>query len=322
MYKKIYKKIKEYDYIVIARHVGVDPDALGSCVALRDSILLTFPKKKVYVVGNTAAKFNYIGKSDKIDEIDYSKALLITLDTPDKKRIDFSEYDKFAYVIKIDHHPFIEHFGDIELIQEEKSSACEMVYDLITNTRLKENKSIIEKIFIGIVSDTNRFLYAVNSNTFLLVSKLMKKYDLELPRLYHDVYLRPLNEIRLEGYVALNLQVTDNGMACVELPDEIMKKYEVDAGSAGNMIQNFNHIKEIIVWALISEDVKNESIRVSIRSRGPIINKIAEKYNGGGHALAAGAKLTSFEEARLLMNELDRECQRYIEEKSELNENN
>ena len=51
MFKEIYKKIKKYDTIVIARHIGVDPDAMASQIGLRDSIRLTFPGKKVLAVG-------------------------------------------------------------------------------------------------------------------------------------------------------------------------------------------------------------------------------------------------------------------------------
>ena len=66
--KKIYKKIKEYSKIVIARHVGPDPDAIASTVALRDSIRLTFPEKEVYAVGLGVSKFKYYGILDKIDK--------------------------------------------------------------------------------------------------------------------------------------------------------------------------------------------------------------------------------------------------------------
>ena len=69
IYKKIYKKIKSYDEIVLARHVGPDPDAIASQIALRDSIKKTFPNKKVYAVGNSVAKFKYYGVLDKIEQL-------------------------------------------------------------------------------------------------------------------------------------------------------------------------------------------------------------------------------------------------------------
>ena len=75
MFKKIYKKIEEYDTIVIARHIGVDPDALASQLALRDSIKLTFPEKKVLAVGTGSAKFFHIGRLDKLEKV--NNALLI-----------------------------------------------------------------------------------------------------------------------------------------------------------------------------------------------------------------------------------------------------
>ena len=43
--KQIYKKIKKYNTIVVARHVGPDPDAIASQIALRDTIKLNFPNK-------------------------------------------------------------------------------------------------------------------------------------------------------------------------------------------------------------------------------------------------------------------------------------
>ena len=92
------------------------------------------------------------------------------------------------------------------------------------------------------------------------------------------------------------------------------------------MISNFNYIDEIIVWVFVTEDVKNENIRVSVRSRGPIINCVAEKYNGGGHKYASGARLKNIDDADPLINELDKVCGKYkaelkIKKDSERDEN-
>lgn len=125
MYNEIYEKIKEYETIVVARHIGVDPDALCSQLAMRESIRLTFPEKKVYAIGTGSQKFLQIGKLDKIEN--FADALLIVCDTPDLKRIDGAKPENYKFTIKIDHHPFIDSFGGIELIEDDKTSTCELI---------------------------------------------------------------------------------------------------------------------------------------------------------------------------------------------------
>ena len=313
MYKKIYETIKEFDTIVIARHVGPDPDAMSSSMALKDSILLTFKEKSVYAVGASTNRFNYFGKLDKVDSI--SNALLIVLDTPDVRRIDGVNIVDFKKIIKIDHHPFVEKFADIEYIDDKASSASEMVLELINNTPLEMNKEIAIKLYLGIVSDTNRFLFNNStSRTFSNVANLIEKYDLEINKLYEPLYARPLNEVRLEGYIGLNLIITKNGVAYIKLTKELLDQFKVDAASPGNMINNFNYIDNVLVWAFFTEDVKNENIRVSVRSRGPIINTVLSKYNGGGHKYASGARIETMDLVSLVIDDLDNLCKEYKEE--------
>lgn len=321
MYKEIYKQIKKYDTIVIARHVGVDPDAFASQTALKDAILETFPEKKVYAVGSGSTKFNYLGSLDKLDNINREESLLIVLDTPDRRRVDIDTVDGFKYKIKIDHHPYMETFCDIELINNKASSVCELIIELLYETKLKRNKTIMERLFIGLVSDTNRFLFNVRPELLVLTSKVISEYELDLPKLYEKLYIRPLNEVRLEGYIAQNMIITDNGVGYIKVTDEIINKFKADSSSAGNMVNNFNYIDEVLVWLTISEDMKNDIYKVSIRSRGPVINTIAEKYNGGGHKMASGARIKNKCELDFLINDLDKACKEFIES-GEINESN
>ena len=80
---------------------------------------------------------------------------------------------------------------------------------------------------------------------------------------------------------------------------------------------NFNYIEDVIVWVLVTEDIKNNLFKVNIRSRGPVINSIAERYNGGGHKLASGARVTTMEEVDLLLEDLDRACYLYNKKEGE-----
>ena len=292
-YLKIYHKIKKYNKIVITRHVGADPDALSSQIGLRDAIKLKFPKKEVYAVGAPASTFKYLGQLDKFSDDMYKDSLLIVLDTPDYKRVDGVIPNNFEYA----------------------SSAAQLVLELIYSTPLPLTKEIGEKLFVGIVADTNRFLFKYTTpKTFKLISKLIKDTNIDFTKLYEKLYLRPVKESRFQGYIADNMIVTENGFAYIKIDTEILKKYNVDAATAGNMVNNFNYINEIYAWAIFSEDTANNVIRGSIRSRGPVINEAASHFGGGGHVFASGVRLKDFEEVDRLVKELDDICSTYEEE--------
>ena len=310
MYNEIVNKIKEYETIVIARHVGVDPDALCSQLALRDAILLTYPNKKVLAVGTGSSKFLSFGKLDKLEKVD--NALLILCDTPDQRRIDSAVLEDFSYSIKIDHHPFVEKFCDLEIIEDDKTSACEIIMQILEETELECDSSIAALLYMGLVSDSNRFLFNSSTyKTFALVSRYLQKYSFDLSSVYQKLYMRPLCEVRLEGYISSNMVVTENHLGYIVIKDDVIREFGVDSASAGNMVNNYNFIDEVTVWATITEDVKNSQYRVSIRSRGPEINKIAEKHHGGGHKFASGVKVKTLEEALTIMNDLDLELSEY-----------
>ena len=310
--KQILKKIKEYNSIFIARHVGPDPDAIASECALRDIIKLTYPKKNVFAIGTGVAKFKYIGYMDKIDGIGAEtkkKSLLIILDVPKFERVDGALKDEFDYTIKIDHHPCDVDECDINYINESSSSTCQMVAEFAINNKLKMNEYIAETLFTGIVSDSERFLLSYTSpKTFDVASYLLDNYNVKLEKVYDGLYDRPINERRFEAYIINNINITDNGFGYIKITKEDEKKYEVDANTASNMVNNLNHIKELKCWAFSSYDEKNKQFRINIRSRKLVINDIAMKYNGGGHKFASGARIENEEDVDKLFKELDDRC--------------
>lgn len=321
IYKSIYNEIKKYKKVYIARHIGPDPDAFGSQMALKASISLSFPEKEVYAVGTTVARFKYFGKVDKVNSYDYENSLLIVVDTPDKKRVDIDNIDKFKNLVKIDHHPKVDKFSDVEYIVEDASSASELVLDVLENTKLKVNQEIAEHIYAGIVSDTNRFLFNTNNKTFEKIALLIKKYKLDTDKIYRKVYAKPLCEVRLMGYIATTLKVDKYGHAFIELDDDIIESLGTDSTAASNMINDFNNINEVLVWTFISHDTKTNQYRVNIRSKGPVINEVAARHGGGGHKFASGVRTTDKSIVDDLIKDLSLTCKEFKEE-SEKNGSN
>lgn len=314
MIKQILKKIKEYDNIVIARHIGPDPDALASEIALRDSIKLTYPKKKVYAVGNSVSKFKYFGDLDRIDDHNLNKPLLIVLDVPNKSRLDGVNYELYDYVIRIDHHPSVEKIANLELVDVSSSSTCEIITEIIKNSKLRMNENIASNLFLGIVADSDRFLLSTTTTrTFNLVNYLISKYNLDIKKLYNSLYERPINEVKFQSYIALNMVVTENNFGYIKLDKKIMDEYNVDSSAASNMVNNFNFIKELYCWAFSSYDEKHDIYKINIRSRGPVINTVAQNYNGGGHMYASGARIHNEEDVDKLFNDLDIATKMYKE---------
>lgn len=315
--RAIEKRIKEYKTIVIVRHVGPDPDAIASQIALRDAIKLRFPSKEAYAVGTPVNKFKSYGTLDKIEDGKLNDALLIVLDCPNIVRIDGVDINNYKEIIKIDHHPFEDKMGAIEWIDTNSSSTCEMITEFLISARYRANKAIAENLFLGVVADSDRFLLS-SAKTLELMAVLIKNSKIDISEIYPRLYLRPLNEVRFQAYITEHLNVTKNGFASLRIDKKIIEKYGVDAGTASNLVNNFNHIQEIICWALVSYDEKLKLFKVNIRSRGPVINEVASKHNGGGHAKASGARIKDSKDIEKLFNDLDLECKKYKESQKKL----
>ena len=312
--KNVLKIIKKYNNIVIARHISPDPDAIASEIALRDIIKLNYPSKNVYAVGSSVSKFKYYGNLDRIENLDYSNTLLIALDVPNKERIDCPNISSFKEMIKIDHHPSEEEFNKYDWVNENASSTCELIIEFLLKNRLKFDTKIAENLYLGVVSDSERFLISYTSaKTFKLVSKLLEISKIDISKLYNYLYERTYEEIKFSGFISTNLQISENGLGYLIVEPDILKEYNVDCATPSNMINNFSNIKGMYVWIFATYDEKTKLYKVNIRSKGPIINDVASIYGGGGHKFASGARIEKKEDVLLLIEALDEECKKYKE---------
>lgn len=310
--ENIIAAIKKYDKIIIHRHIRPDPDALGSQGALKEIIKHSFPRKQVYIVGEDDPSFSFLIKMDKIDDSSYDGALVIICDTANTDRIDDGRYQTGDKIIKIDHHPNVDPYGDLLYVDTSASSTSELIYELSLQGEshgLKMNCEAARLLYAGIVGDTGRFLFPnTTGKTFKYVSELVN-YNFDRTEIYNGLYSVEENIVKLSGHIMQHATLTSSGMCNIKLTKEILAKFAVKPLETGQLVNVISDIKGIKAWVLFIEE--EDLIRVRLRSKGPVINNIAAKYNGGGHPLAAGATITTWEEAELVIADLEAACATY-----------
>jgi phosphoesterase RecJ-like protein len=144
--------------------------------------------------------------------------------------------------------------------------------------------------------------------TFDIASKLLDDYNIDLTKVYNNLYARPLSERKFESFIINNIKLTENGFGYIKLTNNDYKKYDVDANTASNMVNALNHINELKCWAFSSYDEKSKQFRINIRSRDVVINDVSQQHNGGGHKFLSGARLETEEPVDALFKALDERC--------------
>lgn len=310
--QQIIDEIKSFESIIIHRHVRPDPDALGSQCGLKAMIEHSFPGKKVYAVGEEDPSLTFFAEMDVVDDAVYEGALVIVCDTANTDRISDERYGLGAKLIKIDHHPNHDAYGDIVWVDTHASSTSEMIYELYEAGRehgLKINDSFARFIYGGIVGDTGRFLFPSTTNkTFQYAAELIN-FDFDRQALYDGIYRVDINIARLRGYVLQNFELLGGGACAVRLTKDILEEYGVAPLDTGKLVGTFGDIDSIRAWVFFIEE--DDIIRVRLRSKGPVINELAARYNGGGHPLASGASVHHWNEADALTADLVELCTDY-----------
>ncbi|MDL4840673.1 bifunctional oligoribonuclease/PAP phosphatase NrnA [Aquibacillus sp. LR5S19] len=312
MVKNIIKKIQEYNTIIIHRHVRPDPDAYGSQVGLSQIIKHTYPNKEVFVVGDEDISLSFFSDMDEIKDEIYHNALVIVCDTANQARISDQRFSLGSELIKIDHHPNVDSYGDLAWVNIEASSTSEMIYELFLEAReagFQCNDRAASLLYAGIVGDTGRFLFpSTSEKTFRYASDLVK-YNFNRTELYDLMYKTKRNVARLKGYILQNYTISNSGLSSIIITKEKLQEFEMTSTETSQLVGILGDVEGIKAWVIFVEE--ENLIRVRLRSKGPIINDIAAKYNGGGHPLASGATIYDWKETAAVIEDLEKVCTDY-----------
>ncbi|MCU4706469.1 DHH family phosphoesterase [Mycoplasma sp. CSL7503-lung] len=300
--------IKKYKNIVIFHHIRPDGDCLGSQHGLAELIKTNFPDKNVYTIGNNYGIFEFMDyKFTPIDQIDFDDSLSIVVDASSGDRIECSEllYEKKTTArLRIDHHP---NDADIEYeyqwIDEHYVAAAEMIAKIAYDGNWEVTQKASAHIYLGINTDSGRFLYPDTSQrTYELVSFLMKN-GFHPKEILRELSKRSLLDIKISGRILSEFKQEGRVLYYV-IKEDFLKEFNIDSFKAAQYVNDLANIDNNSCWALFVQ-LEDGKVRGRLRSNGPLVNKIAKQYNGGGHDNAAGLTLDNFEQIPEVISKLN-----------------
>lgn len=281
----------------IAGHVRPDGDCVGSCMALYLYIRENFPliQADIYLE-QPKPIFDHIDHMEDIKtEAPEDKVydLFITCDVSSRERLAVagSCFDRAGKTVCIDHHISNPGFADINHVQGEVSSACEVLYGLFDEEKV--NCSIANAVYTGIVHDTGVFQYSSTSpQTMRVAAKLMEKGVNFSKIIDESFYQKTYLQNQVMGRVLAESIMLQEGKCIVGyMKRRDMIFYGVDGKDLDGIVSQLRLTRGVEVAIFIYE-IENQVFKVSLRSNGRVdVSKIAVFFGGGGHTRAAGCDM-------------------------------
>lgn len=302
-YKDILNLINEYDEIIILRHIRPDPDAIGAQLGLKAILQNIFPNKSIAALGEEEPSLTYLGRMDAVTTV--GDPLVIVVDTAGAGRID-GDVTAGTQIVKIDHHPNNDPYGDINIVETGVSSTSELIF-MLSNLWGFDNDYINDEsarlLFSGIAGDTGRFLFDNTSSMTHWIASELKKFDFDATKDMGMMNRQSINQFRFKGYLIDNFEMTDKGVLSVWVPASVLSEYDLNSNEASMSVNLYREMEEAEIWFMAVEE--EDDIRVRLRSKKTVINDVAETFGGGGHPLASGISLSSKEKIGGLIEALD-----------------
>ncbi len=303
---KLFELLAEYDTVTIFRHVNADGDALGSQFGLKTFIEDHFPEKQVYALGESIGSLKEMFPAvDNIDDSIISNSLAIICDTANMGRVDDQRFKLAKQVVKIDHHIEVEHYGDLEIVNSKASATCEVVTKLLKDNNFKLSKQCASYLYCGLITDTNGYSVGNVSLTTFECAAYLVECGVDVAQVNRELKVKSIDTFRFENFIANKMQIS--GKVAYAIIDEAdYTAYNQTYSTAKEKVYVLAGLAGISCWCLFTQNGSSDlQYSGSLRSKITPIDKIANKYHGGGHALACGVKHLEINDIQALIGDIN-----------------
>ena len=298
-FEQIGQALRENQRFAVLGHVRPDGDALGSQLALGLSLKKLGKDVRIWNEEGMLEKYSFLPNANLLtkppaepEDVDVA----IALDTAIQNRLGTAlPAVRSAKVwINIDHHPSNPGYGDLVYVDPDSPATGQILFELIKSEKLPVDSAIAENLYVAISTDTGSFQYPnTTARTFEIAAELVRAgVDVGLiSQLTYENYPRRRVELLRDLLGTMRFDANDR-VASFGLNLATAKKLGVLPEDNEGLIDHLRAIRGVIV-AVFFEELADGKVRVSMRSKSEKVNvcAICEKFGGGGHVLAAGARV-------------------------------
>ena len=298
-FEQIGQALRDHQSFAVLSHVRPDGDALGSQLALGLSLKKLGKNVRIWNEDGMLEKYSFLSNAELLtkppaepEDVDVA----IALDTAIQNRLGTTVAAiKSAKVwMNIDHHPSNPGYGDIVYIDPHAPATGQILFELMTNQKLPIDPAIAENLYVAISTDTGSFQYPnTTARTFEIAAELVQAgVDVgRVSQLTYENYPRRRVELLRDLLGTMRFDANDR-VASFSLSMATAKKLGVLPEDNEGLIDHLRAIHGVVV-AVFFEELADGKVRVSMRSKSEKVNvcAICEKFGGGGHVLAAGARV-------------------------------
>jgi phosphoesterase RecJ-like protein len=298
-FQKAVELINKSNSILLTTHTRPDGDACGCIAAISETLRTRGKNVKTLLLSELPAWYQFLfeqkpevfSKKTKIDS-----DLIVIVDTAAYNQLP--ELDKYLkqtdkQVLVIDHHATSDNLGNIRLIDSSAAAAALIVFDLLKYAGWPITKKIAEALFAAVSTDTGWFQFGNTDSRTLKVCAELIDAGANPSEVYRELYQNfSPQRFRLITAMLNTLELhLDGRFAMQHLTQADFKRTGAKLSDTENLIDECRRISSVEASALFVEQ-NDGKVKVSLRSRGGVdVCKIAEKFGGGGHKMAAGAHL-------------------------------
>lgn len=293
---RIFDEVKDAKTIAIGGHIRPDGDCVGSVMGLYLYLKKVMPKTEIDVyLDKPADIFQCISHIEDIkSEFNTNKVydVFVALDTSDDRLGDAETIYRSAHKkINIDHHISNSGCGDVSIVEPERSSTAELLYDLMEPEMVDEE--IAKAIYIGIIHDTGVFRYSNTSPRTLQIAAELIKFGFDFPKMVEETFFeKTYLQTQIMGRSVLESVRFMNGRCIVSMVSRrMMEFYRVTSKDLDGIVNHLQAVKGVDC-AIFMYETGTLEYKVSMRSNGKVdVAAIAMKFGGGGHVRAAGCTM-------------------------------